>query len=59
MAIGGKVGALLIAGGVDVRAEVLRRAPGAVEAVTLRDPQIQAAETACPIRSKVKTETSL
>ena len=46
-------------GAVDSRPQVLRSAPGSIEARSLRDPNIQAAEAARPIRAKVKTETSL
>ena len=45
--------------GVDVLPQVLRSAPGSVEAGPLRNINIQAAGAAGPIRGKVKTETSL
>ncbi|OFW00919.1 MAG: hypothetical protein A3H94_02460 [Acidobacteria bacterium RIFCSPLOWO2_02_FULL_60_20] len=59
MPIRGQVGALFISRGVDVGAEVLRSAPGAIEATSLRDPHIQSPEAIGAIGGKVKTETSL
>jgi hypothetical protein len=52
-------GAVVGSGGVDVGAEVYRRPPGKIPTEPAGDPDVEGAETAGAIRSKVKTETSL